>query len=357
MKPSPWVRTLACLSAAGATVLATPAGASAAQSSDPSRWAATAQGDSAYYGLSGDGIPLSPENSSGSLTTYGSADSTGAAKAFAGAPYFGNAPQHAPGTVNGQLNGNSIPFQFPFTRLPQFVELDGPGQRAAEDGGYYRISAATESGRAQAHADRGAPKAIPAPNKQETAYSLIEKTSDGAIVSKAGASNAGFVMGDLEVGNSVVDVVVTDAVADTTPAIEGRSSGWFSFGGQRFGFDSEKGFSYAGQQMSQEEALGSLNAGLSSIGVKLDILLPQVKTDDVSGIVHYLIGGLRITSTQTYPVIGEITATWVLGRAEVTTVNQALNFDTESVRVSPAVAGEHRTVPASRAGRRVRTAT
>jgi hypothetical protein len=340
MKASPWVRTLLSVATAGGAVLAAPGAAGASTSEPPvaTRWAATAQGDSAYYGLNGKGIPLSPENSSGSLTTRGTADDTGATTAFAGAPYLGNAPQHAPGTVNGQLNGNAIPFQFPFTRLPQYVEVAGSDQQAAEDGGYYRISAATGKDRADATADRGAPSAIPAPNKQETAYSTIEKTADGTIVSKAGASNAGFVMGDLEVGNSVVSAMATDATTDKEPRIEGHSSGWFAFGGQRFGFDSDKGFSYAGQQMSQEEALGNLNAGLSSIGVKLDILLPQTSVDEVSGIVHYVIGGLRITSTQTYPVVGEVTATWVLGRAEVSTVNRPLSFDGLSHTATPTVA-------------------
>lgn len=340
MKSSRWAHALVSLAAAGATVAAgmtvfAPTAVAAVPAPPPSRWNASAQGDSQYYQLSGKGIPLSPENSAGSLTSHTFADDTGATTAFTGAPYFGNAAQHAPGTVNGAANSDGFgQFQFPFTRLPQYIELSGPGQHEQEDGGYYRLAATTETNSAEANADRGAPMGIPAPNRQETSHASVERMADGTVVSTAGGSAAGFVMGDLQVGESVVDAVVTDRTGDKTPQIEGHSSGWFSIGGQKFGFDADKGFFYAGQEMSQEQALGQANEALKAIGVKMDILQGKSTDDEISGITDYLIGGLRITSTQNVPGAGEVTFIYVLGRAEITTVNQALSFGSAARSIS-----------------------
>jgi hypothetical protein len=322
-----WAPALFCLAtvAAGTTALATPAAAAAQP--PPARWQATAQGDSQYYQLTGKGIPLSPDNSAGSLTSHGFADDSGSATAFAGAPYFGNAAQHAPGTINGAANVNGFgQFQFPFTRLPQYIELAGPGQHAQEDGGYYRLAATTGTNSAEAHADRGAPAGIPAPNRQETSHAAVQRAADGTVLSEAGGSAAGFVMGDLEVGESVVTATVTDRASDQTAQIQGHSSGWFTIGGQKFGFDSDKGFSYAGQEMSQQQALGQANDALKAIGVKLDILTGTSTVDAVSGITDYVIGGLRMTTTQNVPTLGDVTFVYVLGRAEIITVNRALSF-------------------------------
>jgi len=292
-----------------------------------------------YFELDGKGIPISPTNSAGSLTTHSFADDTGATNAFAAAPYWGNATEHAPGTINGVLNSDGFgSVQFPFTHLPQYIELSAPGQHQQEDGGYYRIAATTRNNLAEANGERGAPEAIPAPNRQETSHAGVERKDDGTIVSKAGGSAAGFVMGDLQVGESIVSAVATDRIGDAKPQIEGHSSGWFSIGGQRFGFDADKGFSYAGHEMSQEEALGSANAALNAIGVKLDVLRGQSTVDEVSGTTNYVIGGLRITTTQVIPRTGEVKLVYVLGRAEITTVNQALSFGSEASSIKPGVA-------------------
>jgi hypothetical protein len=287
-----------------------------------------------YFQLQGKGIPLSPDNSSGSLTTHGFADDTGSTTAFAGAPYFGNATQHAPGTINGAANSDGFgSLQFPFTRLPQYIELSGTGQHQQEDGGYYRIAATTRPNLAEAHADRGAPTGIPAPNRQETSHAGVERMDDGTVVSTAGGTSAGFVMGDLQVGESVVDAVVKNATG-AKPQIDGHSSGWFSIAGQRFGFDSEKGFFGAGQGMTQEQALGPANAALNAMGAKLDILQGHSTVDEVSGITDYVIGGLRITMTHLVPGLGDVTLVYILGRAEITTVNQALSFGSAASWIS-----------------------
>jgi DNA/RNA endonuclease YhcR with UshA esterase domain len=66
----------------------------------------------------------------------------------------------------------------------------------------------------------------------------------------------------------------------------------------------------------------------------LDILQGTTTVGDISGVTDYVIGGLRVTSTQNVPGFGPVTFVYVLGRAEISTVNRSLFFGTQSSSVT-----------------------
>ncbi|HEX3614710.1 MAG TPA: hypothetical protein VHU88_23685 [Sporichthyaceae bacterium] len=315
-------RLLAALTTAGvagASVLVLTAGTARA---DDNRFALTAQGDSQYYQVDGEDIPGSPKNTAGSLTAQSHLDSTGQSASFAGAPYYGNSAETLPGLINGAPSqfGYNNPI-LPFSHFPGFVTATYPSAPEASDANYYyKVHAEAGEHGAQAAGSNGAPESIPAPNQQQSATAETKKLDDKSTVATAEGAAAGFVEGPLEVGYSEAKATITDAGG--APKVVSAVFGRFSIGGQAFGYD-KAGFTYLGQSADKKAAIDGANAALSAAGLQLDIAPETTTTDPVSGVTRYVLGGMKITQNFTSPSGAKYTIGYILGRAEVASVNTA----------------------------------
>jgi hypothetical protein len=316
-KPTRLLATLTATAVGGSTLVVASAGFAAA---DDNRYSLFAQGDSQYYQLDGEDIPASPKNAAGSLTAQAQTDSTGQTTAFAGAPYYGKTAQTLPGTVNGVPNQFGYgQLQLPFSQFPGYVTASYPSQpKADESKYYYKVHAEAAEDGAKASGSNGAPDAIPAPNQQQVATAEVKKLADNSTLTLAEGSAAGFLEGPLEVGYSDAKARIHDL--GDAPKIESAVFGRFSVSGQNFGYN-KSGFTYLGQSQDKKAALDSANTALQAAGIQLDIAPETTRTDPVSGITTYVLGGLKVTSTFTSPTGAKYTVGYILGRVEVASVN------------------------------------
>jgi hypothetical protein len=322
MRARRWSLTLAAagLVGSGIAVIALPGSARA----DTNRFALSAQGDSMYFQIKDEDIPLSPRNESGSLTAFSQLDSNGASSSFAGAPFYGKSAQAAPGTINSMPNqfGYGQTQLLPFSEFPGYVAANYPSRpTTAETGANYSVRAVAEQTKSSAAGSTGAPPTVPAPNQQQNARASTTKNADGSVLSEALGQAEGVVIGPLEVGNSQASAKIVDN--GDKPIAQGTTFGRFEIGGQQFGFD-QNGLRYLGQSMSQHDALKQANSVLTNAGMQLDIAPIEQNTDATSGAVTYTIGGLKVTTTQTPPGGQPYTFSYILGRATVSSVNVAL---------------------------------
>jgi hypothetical protein len=294
--------------------VAMPAGSAAAALG---RIEVGARGDAMYFEVNSGSIPASPSNNASSLYMETQLTGTGGGTATASTPFFGSTVQNLPGTANGvppQFGLKDV--AFPFTRLPGYITCRDTGEQNGQFG-YGRVNAKCGQGASEAHGSQGAPPEVPAPNQQETADAVTRITEDGTSVAEAGGTVRGFVMGPLEVGNAIAKATIRDSSAGHQPEITSSTSGTFSINGQKFGF-TEKGIVFAGQEMSQADALKQADEALNAAGLRIEVAPVTKSFDEVSGKTSYTIGGLKITSKQK-----DSELVYILCRASITSVNEA----------------------------------
>ncbi|WP_344607466.1 hypothetical protein [Sporichthya brevicatena] len=212
----------------------------------------------------------------------------------------------------------------PFTRVPGYIECRSP-DKAADDGGWYRTTVDCGETTVKAHGEQGAPPEIPAPNQQETADAVVSVVKDNAVAEASGTV-AGFVQGPLEVGYSVAQAKIVDSTTPgKAPTITSQTFGRFSVNGQDFGFN-QNGFRYLGQEASSKDAIAQANEVLKNAGIQLDVAPIETATDAATGAMTYTIGGLKVTTTQAVPGAEPLTVTFILGRASVSALNDAIDF-------------------------------
>jgi hypothetical protein len=168
----------------------------------------------------------------------------------------------------------------------------------------------------EAHGSQGAPPEIPAPNQQETADAVTRIAEDGTAVAEASGTVKGFVVGPLEIGNAIATAVIRSG-AGKEPEITSSTSGTFSVNGQKFGF-TENGITYAGQEMSQADALKQADEALQGAGIQIEVAPVTKSVDDASGRTSYTIGGLKISLAQQ-----DSQLVYILCRASITSVNDS----------------------------------
>jgi hypothetical protein len=315
MRPRRWALTLTSLATAGsvAFLVGVPAGSAAAA---PGRIEVSARGDAMYFEVNSGSIPASPTNNASSLYMETQLSSTGGGTATASTPLFGSTVQNLPGTANGvppQFGLKDV--AFPFTRLPGFITCRDTGE---ENGAfaYGRVNAKCGQGSSEAHGSQGAPPEIPAPNQQETADAVTKIIEGGTSVAEASGTVQGFVTGPLEVGNAIAKAAIRHSGAGQ-PEITSSTSGTFSVSGQKFGF-TENGIVFAGQGMSQADALKQADEALKAAGLRIEVAPVTKSFDEVSGRTSYTIGGLKITSAQK-----DSQLVYIICRASITSVNEA----------------------------------
>lgn len=351
MRTPRWALALMSVTTVGGVALVgLPIGSAQAAPPADVRYQLSAQGDAMFYQVKSNSIPASPDNTASSLYTFADIGSNGGSTAQASSPFFGSTVQNLPGTANGVPPGFGLPgVAFPFTRLPGFIEARGAGDSAQEDGGFYRISVKTENGSAEAHGEQGAPPPIPAPNQQETADAVVSVANNGTATAEAEGSASGFVMGPLEVGSSLARATITDTVQGEKPKIDAATFGKFSVGGQEFGYNQD-GFFAAGQGMDKA-SLEQANDALKAAGIQLDVGGVETAKDDATGATSYLIGGLKVTTTQAVPGAEPLTISYILGRAKVTAVSASLGADvTDSTETGTANSGANSNAGNNNAG-------
>jgi hypothetical protein len=314
MRPRRWALTLASLATAGtvAFVVGAPAGSAAVALG---RIEVGARGDAMYFEVNSPNIPASPTNNASSLFMEAQLSSTGGGTATASTPFFGSTVQNLPGTANGVPPQFGSDLAFPFTRLPGFITCRDNGEEK-EQFGYGRVEAKCGPGSTEAHGSQGAPPEIPAPNQQETADAVTRIAEDGASVAEASGTVKGFVTGPLEVGNAIATAAIRSG-AGNKPEITSSTSGTFSVNDQKFGF-TENGIVFAGEGMSQEDALAQAGKALEAAGIRIEVAPVTKNFDDVSGKTSYTIGGLKITTKQQ-----DSELVYILCRASVTSANEA----------------------------------
>jgi len=328
-----WAAGITIAGMAGTSVLLGTTGTAAAADN---RYALTAQGDSMFFQLDGEDIPASPTNEAGSLTAEAENNSTGNSTAFAGAPYWGKTAQTLPGTINGVPNQFGAPqLQLPMSQFPGYVTSSYPSVPKAEDArGHWRVQAESDETHSTAAGSNGAPEAVPAPNQQQFAKAEARKLADGSTLTAAEGSAAGFVQGPLELGNSVAKAQITDHGG--APKLESSVFGRFSIAGQDFGFD-KSGFTYLGQSTDKKAALDAANAALKAANIRIDLAPETTQTDAVSGALTYILGGLKVTTTQTSPSGAVYTIGYILGRVKVSSVDVAPTAAIASSNVTKSV--------------------
>jgi len=316
MRPPRWALALTSLATAGgaAFVVGMPAGSAAVSLG---RIEVSARGDAMYFEVNSGSIPASPTNNASSLYMETQLSSTGGGTATASTPFFGSTVQNLPGTANGvppQFGLKDV--AFPFTRLPGYITCRDNGEQNGQFG-YGRVNAKCGQGSSEAHGSQGAPPEIPAPNQQETADAVTRITEDGTSVAEASGTVKGFVTGPLEIGNAIAKATVRHSSAGHQPEITSSTSGTFSVSGQKFGF-TENGVVFAGQGMSQQDALKQADEALKAAGLRIEVAPATKSFDEVSGRTSYTIGGLKITSTQK-----DSQLVYILCRASITSVNES----------------------------------
>ena len=315
MRSRRWALALTSLATAGtgAFVVGLPAGSSAAALG---RIEVSARGDAMYFEVNSGSIPASPTNNASSLYMETQLSSTGGGTATASTPFFGSTVQNLPGTANGvppQFGLKDV--AFPFTRLPGYITCRDNGEQNGQFA-YGRVNAKCGQGSSEAHGSQGAPPEIPAPNRQETADAVTRITEDGTSVAEASGTVKGFVTGPLEIGNAIAKATIRHAGAGHQPEIASSTSGTFSVNGQKFGF-TENGIVFAGQGMSQADALKQADEALKGAGLRIEVAPVTKSFDEVSGKTSYTIGGLKITSAQK-----DSQLVYILCRASITSVNE-----------------------------------
>ena len=316
MRSRCWALALTSLATAGtgAFVVGLPAGSSAAALG---RIEVSARGDAMYFEVNSGSIPASPTNNASSLYMETQLSSTGGGTATASTPFFGSTVQNLPGTANGvppQFGLKDV--AFPFTRVPGYITCRDNGEQNGQFA-YGRVNAKCGQGSSEAHGSQGAPPEIPAPNQQETADAVTRITEDGTSVAEASGTVKGFVMGPLEIGNAVAKATIRHSSASHQPEITSSTSGTFSVSGQKFGF-TENGIVFAGQGMSQADALKQADDALKAAGLRIEVAPVTKSFDQVSGKTSYTIGGLKITSAQK-----DSQLVYILCRASITSVNES----------------------------------
>ena len=331
MRAPRWALALSAIATVGTGALITlPAGTAsadaAAATAGSSTYALTAQGDAQYYEVNSESIPASPNNAASSLVASAKL-ANGSGDAYASSPYYGTTVQNLPGTANGVPPGLGAPgVAFPFTRLPGYIECRSP-DKATDDGGWYRTAVDCGDTAVKAHGEQGAPAQIPAPNQQETADAVVNVAGNTATAEASGTA-AGFVQGPLEVGYAVAQAKIVDSVAKgKAPTITSNTFGRFSVNGQDFGFN-QNGFRYLGQGSDSTDAIAQANEALKNAGIALGLAPAETTTDDATGATIYTIGGLKVTTTQAVPGAEPLTITFILGRASVSSLNDAIDFGT-----------------------------
>ncbi len=329
MRAPHWALALSAVATVGTGAFVTlPAGSAnagpAAPAATGSTYSLSAQGDAQYYEVNSQSIPASPNNAASSLVANAKL-ANGSGNAFASSPYYGTTVQNLPGTANGVPPGLGFPgVGFPFTRLPGYIECRSP-DKAADDGGWYRTTVDCGETTVKAHGEQGAPPEIPAPNQQETADAVVSVVKDNAVAEASGTA-AGFVQGPLEVAYSVAQAKIVDSTkAGKAPTITSTTFGRFSVNGQDFGFN-QNGFRYLGQEASSKDAIAQANEVLKNAGIQLDLAPVETATDSATGAMTYTIGGLKVTTTQAVPGAEPLTVTFILGRASVSALNDAIDF-------------------------------
>jgi hypothetical protein len=315
MTPRRLARTLASLATAGgvAFVVGLPAGSAAAASG---RIELSARGDAMYFEVNSGSIPASPTNNASSLYMETQLSGAGGGTATASTPFFGSTVQNLPGTANGvppQFGFKDV--AFPFTRLPGYITCRDNGEQNGQFA-YGKVNAKCGQGSSEAHGSQGAPPEIPAPNQQETADAITRITEDGTSVAEASGTVKGFVAGPLEIGNAIAKATIRHAGGGHQPEIASSTSGTFSVNGQKFGF-TENGIVFAGQGMSQADALKQADEALKAAGLRVEVAPVTKSFDEVSGKTSYTIGGLKITSAQK-----DSQLVYILCRASITSVNE-----------------------------------
>jgi len=121
----------------------------------------------------------------------------------------------------------------------------------------------------------------------------------------------------LEIGNAIAKATIRHSSASHQPEITSSTSGTFSVNGQKFGF-TENGIVFAGQGMSQQDALKQADDALKAAGLRIEVAPVTKSFDEVSGKTSYTIGGLRITSAQK-----DSQLVYTLCRASITSVNES----------------------------------
>lgn len=342
MRAPHWALALTAVATAGTGAFITlPAGSASAESSAPAEtnftYSLGAQGDAMYYLAKSQILPLASEFEGSSLVASAKL-ANGAGRAFASSPYYGTTVQNLPGTANGIPPSFGAPgVGLPFTRLPGYIECRTP-DKAEDDGGLYRTKVNCGDTSVTAHGDQGAPASIPAPNQQETADAVVSVAKDVATAEAVGTA-AGFVQGPLEVGYATAQAKIVDTTAKgVKPTFTGTSFGRFSVNGQDFGFN-QNGFRYLGQESSSKDAVAQANTALKNAGIQLELVPLTNEVDPASGATKVSIGGLKVTTTQAVPGAEPLTITYILGRAEVSSLNDAIDFGTSAGVNSGAATG------------------
>ncbi|MGQ0843754.1 MAG: hypothetical protein ACT4QF_06430 [Sporichthyaceae bacterium] len=305
---------------AGSLALALPGSALAGTgvpAAETTRFTLTARADALHFQINGDEVPAAQKNDAGSATASVQTNNSGGSKSFAGAPYYGNTVQTAPGLVNGipnQFGAGQV--QLPFGQLPGYVQVNSTNEKTSltEEGQYYRVAAEALPSSGKASSFFGAPATLPAPNQQQSA--TAETKSEGSkVVASAFGSSQGIVTGPLEIANSTAIASINQA-AGAAPKIESKTFGRFSVSGQEFGFD-QNGFKYLGQDMSSKDAVDQANGVLTAANIKI-ALAPAVQEKSPSGGTQFTIGGLTVTTTQDSPTgAGKFEFTYTLGRVVI----------------------------------------
>jgi hypothetical protein len=276
----------------------------------------SARADAMYIEGASGSIPASPRNDASSLLATVQLSTFGGGTASASTPFFGSTAQNLPGTANGAFAQNGFKeVQFPFTRLPGFVTCRDTGDENGQFG-YGRVNAKCGGESSEAHGSQGAPPEIPAPNQQETADAITRITEDGTGVAEATGTVKGVVMGPLEIGQAIATATIR-STAGNPPEITSSTSGTFSVSGQKFGF-TENGIVFAGQTMSQADALKQADEALKAAGIGIEMAPVAKNADEASGQVRYTVGGLKVTWTQPGSEL-----VYIVPRASVTAVNES----------------------------------
>ena len=284
---------------------------------NPNRFTLTAEGNGMFMEYRGQAAPATDNVSASPWAAFATVNSQGLSRAFAGMPYFGSFLQTLPATVNG-LSGGATP---PLPPFPGFTESKYPATpEGHESQGPYAIKAASDQYSSESSAKSGFSPDADSPRQQIYATARTVAEGDGTVVSKATAGVEALTMGPLSVlrfGNSET---VTEK-GDGKPVFTTEQDlGTFEVAGVKVGV-TQHGFTVGGTTSSipATEALKTVNDVLSESGMEIAYIPRSVKKDDVSGVTTVLSGALRVRVTHAIPAEGPTVATYVFGRAAVST--------------------------------------
>ena len=277
-------------------------------------------------GLFGDVFPLVP---SGEPPMTGSAahteavfDDLGNNSSLASAPYPGAFAAGMAGTFRavsrpgGQPGIGQAP---PLPDWPFIVTSTYPGrEESAQTNGPYTVSAASGPAGSLAAATVGAlgPGAVLSPASRSEAR---WDASAEKFVAKADSSFAALTLDPvLKLVDVEAHVTLAAAPGEKPSTTSSFEVGTMTVGGVKVGL-TDKGF-IVGPNAGPSPNPGPLSAVLAAAGITIEFIPAQTTTKGIRS------AGMRITSTQEFPVQGRVTQTWTAGLVSAS-LDPGVTFD------------------------------